>query len=64
MIGIFDSLPDAVLLARKSESIKTVINDTESIRIGEVGATHFDTMYCNQQTDNLFQSQLSKLSNE
>jgi hypothetical protein len=56
MIGIFDSLPDAVLLARKSESIKTVINDTESIRIGEVGATHFDTMYCNQQSDNLFQS--------
>jgi hypothetical protein len=47
MITIFDSLPDAVLLTRKSKSIKTVINDTEDIRIGEVGATHFDLMYCN-----------------
>jgi hypothetical protein len=56
MITIFDSLPDAVLMARKSEAVSTTVNDTGSIRIGEVGAKHFDLMYCNQQTDTLFKS--------
>jgi hypothetical protein len=56
MITIFDSLPDAVLLVKKSQSLKTPIHDSESIKVGEVGATHFDLMYCNHQTDNLFRT--------
>jgi hypothetical protein len=47
MISIFDSLPDAVLLARKSQSIPTVVNKDANTMIGDVGATHFDLMYCN-----------------
>jgi hypothetical protein len=47
MISIFDSLPDAVLLARKSKPIPTAINKYENTMIGDVGAIHFDLMYCN-----------------
>jgi hypothetical protein len=47
MISIFDSLPDAVLLARKSKSIPTVINKDTNTMVGDVGAIHFDLMYCN-----------------
>ena len=61
MITIFDNLPDAILLAKKSKLIPMTINDASSIKTGDVGAIHFDLMYCNQQTDNLFKTQLSKL---
>ena len=61
MITIFDNLPDAILLTKKSKLIPTTINEVASIRTGDVGAIHFDLMYCNQQTDNLFKTQLSKL---
>jgi hypothetical protein len=47
MITIFDNLPDAILLAKKSKLIPMTINDASSIKTGDVGAIHFDLMYCN-----------------
>jgi hypothetical protein len=56
MIKIFDSMPDAILLTKKSETVKTKVTNVEgeAIMVGEVGATHFDLIYCNKRTDELY----------
>jgi hypothetical protein len=56
MIKIFDSMPDAILLTKKKETVKTTVTNVEgeAIMVGEVGATRFDLIYCNKRTDELY----------
>jgi hypothetical protein len=56
MIKIFDSMPDAILLTKKSETVKKSVTNIDggAIMVGEVGATHFDLIYCNKRTDELY----------
>ena len=70
---IFNNLPDAVLLLSKydSDSVQSpntvhlhdqvkYLADGDIIKVGEVGACHFDLHYCNIQADNLFKVNLSQ----
>jgi hypothetical protein len=38
-----------------------VINEYGGIVIGDVGAKHFDLIYCNKPTDDLYKTEMSKL---
>lgn len=68
VIQIFDNIPDAVILVTEKtkpqlpeivSSHMEILQDTQ-IRIGDVGAIHFDLKYCNKQSDEFFDSTLSK----
>jgi len=58
-----------VLLTKESKKLQTMIsndggNIENNIRTGEVGAIHFDLLYCNQPVDNLYKTQMSKLESD
>jgi hypothetical protein len=39
-----------------------IYKDDENVKTGNVGATHYEVLYCNQQTDQFFGVNLSNLS--
>ena len=67
-VNLYNNLPDGIMVIKINKTPKDNYKTSEEVSAhivtGDVGATHYDLLYCNQQTDLFFNVKLSTLDAE